>query len=110
MGQLVLRFVLFALFALTGAVGGCSDEGGTLAGKVPVAVCAFDEHVCPCARGMYCLANTEGCAAPETACSATADMHCQYSEDVCPCYFGAYCLKKGAACMAANTICPVPAE
>jgi hypothetical protein len=105
-------FGLFVSFALAGAFGGCSDDGDNLTGKVPVAGCAFDEHVCPCARGMYCLANTEGCAAPETACPATATrgLHCQDSEDVCPCYFGAYCITKGRACMAPNAFCPFPTE
>ena len=100
---------LSVLFALTG-IGGCSDEGGNLAGKVPVALCAADQHVCWCARGMYCLANTEGCATPETACTDTADLHCQASEDICPCYFGAYCMKKGTECKLANAVCPVPTE
>jgi hypothetical protein len=104
-----ILFGLFVLLALAGALGGCSDGGGdNLAGKVPVAGCIFTEHVCPCVHGMYCLANTEACAAPETACPATADLQCQDSENVCPCYFGAYCLEEGAACRAPNVSCPFP--
>jgi hypothetical protein len=100
---------LFAAFALAGAVNGCSDSAGDdLTGKVPVAGCSFQQHVCPCAGGMYCLASTEGCATPETACSDTAGLHCKDSEKVCLCYFGAYCLEEGAACRAPNAGCPFP--